>query len=343
VPNTANIHKNYSMHSMFPADFSVTFLFMEEYAIAVSRRNDLKRRFIGLSKTATTGSRIPASLLIGAALLIIPCISAFSQSTSSEKEVSANELLRKTVDSELKAQSNDHSHWMYEVTTKDPGKEQVKWIVETREGDIARLRSVNGRPITREQQQEEDQRIESLLHRPSERKKQQRAQQEDARQTENLFKMLPDAFNAKFGEHKNGLVEILIQPNPNFHPSSHEAEVFHTMGGRIWIDEKQNRLAEIEGHLIHPVKFYGGLLGHLDEGGTFHVKQSEVGPGYWEVTLLHVDMRGKALFFKTISVQQNEVRTNFQRVPDNMTLAQSADELQKQCTAQTTARAAGMR
>jgi hypothetical protein len=31
----------------------------------------------------------------------------------------------------------------------------------------------------------------------------------------------------------------------------------------------------------------------------------EVAQGYWEMALLHVDMKGKALFFKTISVQQN--------------------------------------
>ncbi len=48
-------------------------------------------------------------------------------------------------------------------------------------------------------------------------------------------------------------------------------------------------------------------------------------------------MHGKALFFKTISVQQNEIRSNFQRVPDNLTLAQAAEELQKQCTAPATA------
>jgi len=288
-------------------------------------------------RQAKRKSSVSTSVLLGILLAIVLSTLAFTQGASAEKDLSADELLRKAVDSELKGQSNDHSHWMYQVTAKDSGKERVKWIVETREGDLARLSSENGRPITSEEQKQENERIQNLVQKPADRKKQQRAQQEDARQTENLFKMLPDAFNAKFGERRNGLVEILIQPNPNFHPSSHEAEVFHTMQGRIWIDEKQNRLAEIEGHLIHPVKFYGGLLGHLDQGGKFHVKQSEVGPGYWEITLLYVDMHGKALFFKTISVQQNEIRSNFQRVPDNLTLAQGAEELQKQCSGQVTA------
>jgi hypothetical protein len=153
--------------------------------------------------------------------------------------------------------------------------------------------------------------------------------------TERLFKMLPEAVTARFGEHKDDIVEILFEPNPNFHPSSHEAAVFRAMEGRVWIDEKENRLAEIEGHLIRPVKFYGGMLGRLDKDGNFQVKQSEVAPGHCEITRLNVHMRGKALFFKTISVQQNEIRSNFQPMPDNMTLAQGAEELHRQCTAQT--------
>jgi hypothetical protein len=144
--------------------------------------------------------------------------------------------------------------------------------------------------------------------------------------------MLPDAVTARYGERQGDLVEILFEPNPKFHPSSHEAAVFHSMAGRIWVDTSQNRLAEIEGHLIKNVKFGGGLLGHLQKGGEFHVKQSEVAPGYWEITLLHVNMHGKALFFKTIAVQENEIRTNFRRVPDNLTLSEAAEQLQKQST-----------
>jgi hypothetical protein len=68
----------------------------------------------------------------------------------------------------------------------------------------------------------------------------------------------------------------------------------------------------------------------LDKGGEFHVKQSKVAPGLWEITLLHVNMQGKALFLKTIAVQENEIRTNFQRVPDNLTLSAAAQQLQKQ-------------
>jgi len=70
--------------------------------------------------------------------------------------------------------------------------------------------------------------------------------------------------------------------------------------------------------------------GHLDKGGTFEVKQEPVARGFWELTALHVEMRGKVLFFKTIGVQQNYSRSNFRRVPDNVTLAQAAQMLREQ-------------
>ena len=292
------------------------------------RRARLTKPVVEPAKALRAGA-IPS--LIAASLLIF-CLPAYVQNTSGDAALSAGELLRRVVNSELKAQANDHAQWMYEIKAGVSGKEQVKVAVQTREGYLDRLRFVNGQPITPEQEKREDQRIAALLKRPDEQKKQQRAQEQDARKTERLLKLLPDAVIARHGMRQGELVEILFDPNPNFHPSSHEAAVFHSMEGRIWVNTRENRLVEIEGHLTRGVKFGGGLLGHLDKGGEFHVKQSEVAPGYWEITLLHVNMHGKALFFKTIAVQENEIRTNFQRVPDSLTLSEGAEQLQKQST-----------
>jgi hypothetical protein len=123
-------------------------------------------------------------------------------------------------------------------------------------------------------------------------------------------------------------------PTRRFHPPDREAKVFHAKEGNIWLDTKQNRLAEITGHLTQEVKFGGGFLGHLDKGGKFYVKQEEVAPGYWELTRLNVQMNGKALFFKTISVRQKYTRGDLKRIPDNLTIAQAAEMLQGQSAQQ---------
>ena len=93
------------------------------------------------------------------------------------------------------------------------------------------------------------------------------------------------------------------------------------MAGEVWVDAKQQRLVSINGHLINEVKFVGGLLGHLEKGGQFTVTRTEVAPAHWEVTEMTVNMQGKALLFKTISVQQKELHRNFERVPDGLTSA----------------------
>lgn len=267
---------------------------------------------------------------------VVGTLAGFSLPASSQcagdGKLQAGELLRRVVAGELKAQNDDHSRWMHEVREGGSGKEQVKLVVQTEEGELERLEVVKGQPLTAEQQRQEDNRIQELVHHPGEQSKNRRAQEEDAGRTEHLMKMLPDAVTAKYEKCDSDLVELLFVPNPIFHPSSHEASVFHSMEGRIWVNQRASRIAEIQGRLMNDVKFAGGLLGHLDKGGEFHVKQSEVAPGHWEITLLHVNMRGKALFFKTISVQQDEVSSNFRRVPDNLTMTQAAEELRRLAT-----------
>jgi hypothetical protein len=68
----------------------------------------------------------------------------------------------------------------------------------------------------------------------------------------------------------------------------------------------------------------------LDKGSRFEVRQEEVAPGHWEMTLLMVDMKGKALLFKTIDVQETENHSDFHRVPDDLTLAEATGILNGQ-------------
>ena len=55
------------------------------------------------------------------------------------------------------------------------------------------------------------------------------------------------------------------------------------------------------------------------------MKQQEVGPGYWEMTRMDVQMNGKALFFKTISVRTREIDTDFHAVPAAASIQQVAE------------------
>ncbi len=83
--------------------------------------------------------------------------------------------------------------------------------------------------------------------------------------------------------------------------------------------------------MIHDVKFWGGLLGYLQSGGSFDVERRQVGNGEWWITETHVHIQGHALIFKSISEQEDDVKSKFKELPpqaspttaENLLLAQN--------------------
>jgi hypothetical protein len=286
-----------------------------------------------LKTCGAPGTSLAARLIHGSATVTITIIllgsNALPQSESDRVGMSANELARSVITNELKFQYDDHGHWMYRLEKEESGRKQVQEIVETNNGSLSRSLSIDGHPLDAKQQQKENQRLQSLVSHPDEQRKLQQASAKKAEQGARLFNILPDVFVFSYAGSHGDLATLTFRPNPNFKPHSIETGVFHAMQGEMTVDTKQERLAAINGHLMEDVKFGGGLLGHLDKGGKFEVRQAEVAPGQWEMTVLGVDMKGKALLFKTVGMQESENHSDFHRMPDGMTLAEARDMLNR--------------
>ena len=204
-----------------------------------------------------------------------------SQATPAESGAhnsAASELVRGVVSNELKAADQDHSHWMYQLDTQKAGTRETDEVIETKDGTLTRLVERNGQPLTPEEQKSEDERVEKFIADPAEQQKQQHDQNDDARKMKALLTLLPKALNYGAPVASGDTAKMKFEPNPSFHPPSREARVFHEMEGELVVDTKQRRIVEFSGHLIHAVDFGGGLLGHLDEGGTFDVRQEDDEP-----------------------------------------------------------------
>jgi hypothetical protein len=243
---------------------------------------------------------------------------------SSKADASLTPLVRDILQHEIKAQNEDKTLWCYRKLLEKDGKKQLFASCQTEAAEINRLMAENGKPLTASQWQAEDSRIKKLLGNPSQLKKEKQQQLEDQRQATNLLKMIPEAFLFQQESREADRVKLKFIPNPKFRPSGSSEYVFHHMEGTLTLDLKQKRLVEISGRLNSDVKFAGGFLGHLDKGGTFFVRQQEVTPGHWEMTRMDVQMNGKALFFKTISVRTNEIDTDFHAVPPATSIQQVA-------------------
>jgi len=239
----------------------------------------------------------------------------------------ANELARAVINNELKISDANQSRWSYVAEKEEGGKKQTKRVIETAFGSLERLIAVDGVPLAPKQQQVESDRVARLAGSSWELKKLEQSKQKDAEQCRAFFKMIPDTFEFAYGGQSGELVRLTFKPNPNFEPATREGRVLHHMSGEMWVHPQQLRLGAMYGVLLDDVKFGGGFLGHLNKGGQFTVKRTEIASGRWEMTELLVNMSGKALCFKSIAVQQKEVRSDFQQVADNLTLADAATML----------------
>src|SRR5579862_90374 len=234
------------------------------------------------------------------------------------------QLVKETIYNELHAQKHPR-YWMFRDSNQQSGVTKVSRVVETPQCWFRWPLSVNGHPPTAQQEQQDRDKLNQLVSDQSARQKNRQELNHDAKQAQNLMEMLPDAFLYTNDGEQDGNIRLKFRPNPHYNPPTRPAKVFHNMEGTLLINPREKRLAGISGTLMHDVTFGWGVLGRLYQGGTFNVKQTEIAPNDWEVTYLDVHIRGKALFFHTISEQQHEVESDFEPVPANLALAKAAE------------------
>jgi hypothetical protein len=267
-------------------------------------------------------------VLVGVTLFLTPCIGAAE--TQSSPQLSPSEMVKSVIYNELHPSQVSDIHWQYRVDKESDGKQETREVIETKSGSLDKLLATSGKPLTAAQAKEESARILRFSRNPEAQKKAEQVRRKDAEQCDALMKMIPDAFLFDYAGTSGNLAKVVFKPNPHFRPPSREGRVLQQMAGEIWVDARQKRLVSINGQLINEVKFAGGFLGHLEKGGRFTVKRAELAPGDWELTEMNVNMRGKALLFKTISVQQKELHSKFERVGADVSLSDAANLLLRQ-------------
>lgn len=241
----------------------------------------------------------------------------------------ATQYVHDVVRHELDMEDRDHTHWRYRAHRQDEKQNYDRDIIETREGDLGRTLLVNGQPLTPEMREKDEERMRKLVSDPDERAKRNKREKDDTDKAEQMLKAIPEAFIFKYDGDENGLVRLSFFPNPHYDPPTRELRVFRSLSGHVWINPTERRLVRIDGRLFEDVTFGWGLLARLRKGGTFNVVRQEVGPGHWDMTSLDVNMSGHAILFKNIAVTEHQTQSEFRRVPDDITMAQAFEMLQK--------------
>jgi hypothetical protein len=247
-----------------------------------------------------------------------------------QQNLKAQEMVRVAMQTELNASRDDHSHWEYKDVYTGESGEKVLRVVETGKVSLKKKVQENGQPLTAEELKAEDERIKGFVNDPLQQAKQHRDSMQDDKRAESMLRMLPVAFLWSVKREDTETVTLGFVPDPAFEPPTMESRVFAAMAGEIVVEKRQHRIQTIEGKLVSDVTFGWGLFGRMKKGGTFEVERRQLTTGVWQITESHVHIDGKALLFKTIGEQEDELKSEFRRMPQTETLEQAAERLKRE-------------
>lgn len=271
-----------------------------------------------------------------ALLMVILCaVSAAAE------DANPADLVRRAVHNEIASnQAGAGSHFMFRDEKKTPQSSQIKLIVETRDATAGLLVMQNGHPLNPQEEKMEEARLANYVQNSSELHKKRKQEREDAEHTERILSALPDAFlyerdgtqqgSEYVGRQGDQLLQLNFRPNPKYDPPSHVEQVLTGMHGHLLIDVTQERIAEIDGTLQSEVAFGWGILGHLNPGGRFLVRQADVGNHSWEVTRMELSFTGKVLLLKKLNIHSMDIFSDFHAVPNDLSFAQGVELLKKE-------------
>lgn len=270
-------------------------------------------------------------------LSIFTFVFSLSAQQAEKPAISAQDLLRMTVQNEVDAANHTWPKYMF-CSRKTGGKQaQTHLYVETTQSMAGMLIATDGHPLTAEQKQVEINRLNALASNPDALRRKRAREKDDTDHSLRILKALPDAFRYEYAGSESGtaevggagaeLVKLSFTPNPSYAAPTRIEQVLTGMQGSLLIDVNEHRLAAINGILFKDVSFGWGIIGRLDKGGRFQVEQADVGGGAWEITYMDLNITGKILIFKSLNFVTKEVFSDFQRVPNDLTFAQGVELL----------------
>jgi hypothetical protein len=280
--------------------------------------------------------------MAGVIVALVAAAGTPSAQEAKSPEISPVALVRGAVENEIATSNHREGLHMFRSYRKTTKGSQTRLYVETNDALAAKLIAINDQPLTAQQQRVEADHLAWLMNNPEQLQKKAAREKEDEEHTLRIMKALPDAFcyeyagtqdsAAGLGKAGRQLVKLKFTPNPAYRPPSRVEEVLAGMQGELLIDPEVRRLARIDGTLFREVTFGWGIIGHLNRGGRFRVQQADLGlgDGAWGITEFDLNITGKILMFKSLSMVSDEVLSDFQKMPENLTFAQGVEKLKRQ-------------
>jgi hypothetical protein len=214
------------------------------------------------------------------------------------------------VANELVALHHPNSYLRYRMHVVDSKGDQVRDVIESKDGSVARLILKDKRPLTADEDKAERERLNAMIASPADYAKHIKDEASGRKTADELMRLMPDAMiytytpgQPQTGTNGGGLEVVLdYKPNPKFSPPTTPSEALTGLEGRAWIDVKSRQLVRMEGTIFRGVNFGWGVLAHIYPGGHLELEQANVGGSRWIFTHFEEKVSARALMVKTINI-----------------------------------------
>jgi hypothetical protein len=218
----------------------------------------------------------------------------------------------------------------YRVRKIDAHSDTTRLIIETRQGDVARLIERNGQPLTAVEDTAERERLNAILQSPSDFIKHHKRDNSTRADVMQLVSLMPQAMIYTYvpGQPQpqsatSAQVVIDFRPDPAFHPPSMLADLLTGLEGRMWIDADSKRVTRVEGQIIKTVNFGFGIVARISPGGTIEFEQTNAGENRWVYSHLVENFSVRAMMVKTIPENTRMNASDFHLLPAPVTFQEA--------------------
>jgi hypothetical protein len=277
------------------------------------------------SKLIDVRRLLPLLCLISWAVLYFDCAAAETLS-----DAQAQALVARALATEIRGARDPNHPMRFLMRRATPRLISTKDIIETKDGNVARLLSVNDKPLAPDGDRTELERLSTLAANPSLQKHRKDNEEGDASIVLKLLRMLPSAFLYQYAGSFNGpagtVHRFTFKPNPRFDPPDLETQALTAMSGEVRVDAAQERVLRLEGHLQQDTTYGWGILGKLNKGGWIVLEQADVGDKQWRIVNVQMQMTLRILF-KTKYIDTAEQMSRYTPVPAGMDYRQAIQML----------------
>jgi len=218
----------------------------------------------------------------------------------------------------------------YRIRKIDTRSDTTRLIIETRQGDVARLIERNGQPLTAAEDAAERERLNAILQSPADFIKHHKRDNSTRTDVMQLVSLMPQAMIYTFvpGQPQSQSatstqVVIDFRPDPAFHPPSMLADLLTGLEGRMWIDAGSQHVTRIEGQVIKMVNFGFGIVARIAPGGTIEFEQTNAGGNRWVYSHLVEKFSVRAMMVKTIPENTRMSASDFHLLPAPVTFQEA--------------------